>query len=84
MAKRTYQINYLCQNCGEKGTIDIPYGEYVSSTVCPNCGCRSITSISKSREPYYMDGTWKDWLKSPTAHLRLEKGVLDVKSKRKN
>lgn len=38
----TYQIKVRCVNCGYEDLTNIPKGQTVDSSECPNCGCYEL------------------------------------------
>lgn len=37
-----YTIRVICTNCGMSQVVDIPLGQEVEDTECPNCGCYTL------------------------------------------
>lgn len=71
--KNSYTTKYFCDNCGECGEITLPLGTKLTDTVCPHCGCKTISlqptlpPIIKKEptldEPHFNPNEWKrdDW-----------------------
>jgi hypothetical protein len=44
--KEKYEVNIECNNCNYIGTVSIPKGEVVPSTIkCPNCECETAHKL---------------------------------------
>ncbi len=45
-SRLSYKVRVICSNCqyGSYGgeVIEIPVGEQVKETLCPNCGCKTL------------------------------------------
>jgi len=39
---RTYNVNTICENCGDKSRYEIEYGKTIGWAICNYCGCGSL------------------------------------------
>ena len=39
---KTYKINTLCKNCGNRQKYEIEFGKTISWATCCNCGCNLL------------------------------------------
>lgn len=50
MEDETYEMEFVCDNCGEVTTVEIPRETLVEDfeddvTECPNCGCNELNRL---------------------------------------
>jgi len=45
----TYNIEFICRNCGEIGTLEVPMGTKLEDMPCPNCKCKTLELCRKSK-----------------------------------
>jgi hypothetical protein len=38
----TYDIEFLCRNCGRIGRLEVPMGTKLEDMPCPNCKCKTL------------------------------------------
>lgn len=64
-SKDTYSIMVSCSNCGYNGTVNIPLGTTVANSICPHCGCRTISNYSFTKKPEPRMKYYDEWYTDP-------------------